>query len=86
MVNFIWQLASFLFGFIAVVLLLIALIAFIDVFIKGVIKALKNSRSNTAFYFVQAWKTLKAMDLIVGDDLKHRRCQIWQKKTTTLKW
>lgn len=42
MVNFIWQLASFLFGFIAVVFLLIALMAFIEVFIEGVIKALKK--------------------------------------------
>lgn len=42
MVNFIWQLASFLFGFIVVVLLLIALIAFIKASIEGVIKALKE--------------------------------------------
>lgn len=42
MVNFIWQLASFLFGFITVVFLLIALIAFIKAFIEGVIKALKK--------------------------------------------
>jgi len=42
MVIFIWQLASFLFGFIVVVLLLTALIAFIDAVIKGVIKALKE--------------------------------------------
>lgn len=42
MVNFIWQLASFLFGFITVVFLLIALIAFIKAFIKEVIKALKE--------------------------------------------
>lgn len=38
MVNFIWQLASFLFGFITVVFLLIALISFI----KEVINALKE--------------------------------------------
>ncbi|MCY7192562.1 hypothetical protein [Streptococcus gallolyticus] len=84
MVNFIWQLASFLFGFITVVFLLIVLItsiaAFIKTFIEGVIEALKKSRSNTAFYFVQAWKTLKAMDLIVRDDLKHRRCQYGRRK------
>lgn len=46
MVNFIWQLASFLFGFITVVFLLIILItstlAFIKAFIKEVIKALKE--------------------------------------------
>lgn len=42
MVNFIWQLASFLFGFITVVFLLIALIAFIKAFIKEVINALKE--------------------------------------------
>nr|DAV14673.1 MAG TPA: Lipopolysaccharide assembly protein A domain [Caudoviricetes sp.] len=42
MVNFIWQLASFLFGFIVVVLLLIALIALIKASIEGVIKDLKE--------------------------------------------
>lgn len=46
MVNFIWQLASFLFGFITVVFLLIVLItsiaAFIKAFIKEVIEALKK--------------------------------------------
>lgn len=42
MVIFIWQLASFLFGCIVVVLLLIALIAFIKAFIEGVIEALKE--------------------------------------------
>lgn len=42
MVNFIWQLASFLFGFITVVFLLTALIAFFEVVIKGVINALKK--------------------------------------------
>lgn len=42
MVNFIWQLASFLFGFITVVFLLIVLIAFIKAFIEGVIEALKK--------------------------------------------
>lgn len=42
MVNFIWQLASFLFGFITVMFLLIALIALINVFIEGIIKALKE--------------------------------------------
>lgn len=42
MVNFIWQLASFLFGFITVVFLLTALIAFIKAFIEEIIKALKK--------------------------------------------
>lgn len=42
MVNFIWQLASFLFGFITVVFLLTALIAFIKAFIEGVTEALKE--------------------------------------------
>lgn len=42
MVNFIWQLASFLFGFITVVFLLIVLITSIKSFIKEVINALKE--------------------------------------------
>lgn len=42
MVNFIWQLAGFLFGFITVVFLLIPLIAFIKAIIEEVINALKE--------------------------------------------